>query len=208
MSYKSKYTVTKKDNTKKDNIETNIKVPSEDDKNKKQVRKAGCTILVKSASGSTINDTVFDSLEGITNKAETKSTNSFFLTFNTINNAVTAFHKLKTDSSYRIKFSYYRIFFTIDGITNSTDYNQLKTDMMKYVNKQTGSSVLYCKFYRKDDKFIGCGDLTIDTLTGMNTLIAKENNNNEYSFGSFKGAFYRYNSNKMKNNEQSLKTNT
>ena len=205
MSYKPKSTVTK---TKKDNIEKNIKILSEDDKNKKSVRKAGCTILVKSASGSTIDGTVFDNLEGLINKAETKSTNSFFLTFNTISNAVNAFHKLRTDSSYRIKFSYYRIFFTIDGITNSTDYNQVKTDMMNYVSKQTGSSVLYCKFYRKDNKFIGCGDLTIDTLTGMNTLIAKENNNNEYSFGSFKGAFYRYNSKKEKNNEQPSKFDT
>jgi hypothetical protein len=185
-------------------VETNVKAYSEDDKNKKSVKKAGRTLLVKSASGSTIDDTVFDSLEGLTNKAETKSTNSFFLTFDNVGNAVKAFRKLRADSTtYRVKFSYYRIFFTMDGLTDSTDYNQVKKELMDHVGKQIASSVLYCKFYRKDNKYLGCGDFTIDTLTGMNTLLAKDGSNKEYSFGSFKGTFYRYNGKKGKTFEQS-----
>ena len=185
-------------------VETDVKARSEDDKNKKSVKKAGRTLLVKSASGSAIDGSVFDSLEGLTNKTETKSTNSFFLTFDNVGNAVKAFRKLRADSiTYRVKFSYYRIFFTMDGLTDSTDYNQVKKELMDYVSKQTVSSVLYCKFYRKDNKFIGCGDFTIDTITGMNTLLAKDGSNKEYSFGSFKGTFYRYNGKKEKTSEQS-----
>jgi hypothetical protein len=186
-------------------VEANFKAQSDDDKTRKSVKKAGRTLLVKSASSSAIDGTVFDSLEGLTDKAETKSTNSFFLTFDNVGNAVNAFRKLRADSNtYRVKFSYYRIFFTMDGLTDSTDYNQVKKELTDYVSKHTSSNVLYCKFYRKDSKFLGCGDFTIDTLTGMNTLLSKDGGNKEYSFGSFKGTFYRYNGKKGKTTEQSV----
>ena len=92
----------------------------------------------------------------------------------------------------------------MEGLTDSTDYNKVKKELMEYVGKQTASSVLYCKFYRKENKFIGCGDFTLDTLAGMNTLLIKDDGNKEYSFGSFKGSFYRYNSNKGKTLDQSI----
>jgi hypothetical protein len=180
--------------------ETNVNVQLDDANSKKSVHKPGRTIIVKSASGSNIDGAVFNNLEGLTDKAETKTTNSFFLTFNNVDNAVNAFNKLYADSStYRVKFSYYRIFFTMDGLTDKSDYNQVKTELTEYVSKQTASNVLYCKLYRKDNKFLGCGDLTLDTLGGMNTLLVKDGSNKEYSFGSFKGTFYRYNGKKEKN---------
>jgi hypothetical protein len=178
------------------------------DTTSKSIRKAGRTLLIKSSPGSTINSSQFDSLEGLTNKAETKSSGSFFLTFDNVTNAVSAFSKLRAEAStYRVKFSYYRIFFTMDGLTDLTDYNQIKKELCAHVENQTGSNVLYCKFYCKDKKYLGCGDFTIDTLSGMNKLLAKENNNKEYSFGSYKGTFYRYNGKKDKTNNQSITTN-
>ena len=30
------------------------------------------------------------------------------------------------------------------------------------------------KLYKKDNKYMGCGDFTIDTLEGMNKLVSKE----------------------------------
>lgn len=183
-------------------------VDQNNEKVKKSVRKAGRTILVKSNDSLPIDGSIFDSFEGLTNKAETKSTNSFFLTFDSVTNAVSAFRTLRTESSkYRVKFSYYRIFFTMDGLTESSDYNQVKKELMDYVAKQTTTTVLYCKFYRKDNKYLGCGDFTIDTLTGMNTLLAKDSGNNEYSFDSYKGTFYRYNGKKNKPIEQQVMTN-
>ena len=42
----------------------------------KSVRKAGRTLLIKSAPGYNINTTIFDNLEGIVATSETKSTKS------------------------------------------------------------------------------------------------------------------------------------
>lgn len=171
---------------------------------KKMIRKPGRTILVKSLSGKTIGESVFDSLSGLQSKAQTKSSSSYFLTFDSVDSALNAYRKLKEGSSdYKVKYSTYRIFFTMNGLNDSTDYNQVKKELVEHVTKQTGSSVLYCKFYRKDSKFIGCGDLTIDTLEGMNSLLNKEGGKKEFSFGSFSGTFYRYNG-KSKSNSSTL----
>jgi hypothetical protein len=162
-------------------------------------RKAGRTLLIKSASGTPLTSSLFESFQGLQSNVETKSTNSFFLTFDTADNAVLALESLKSNSSdYLVKFSYYRVFFTMTGLEDTTDYNQLKKSMTEYVSEHTKTNVLYCKFYRKGDKYLGCGDLTIDSLEGMNTLLSKESGFKDYSFNDYSGSFYRFNSNKDK----------
>jgi len=173
-----------------------------DEKSKKTAYKPGRTLLLKSASGSQLNSSVFTGLEGLKSHTETKSTSSFFLTFNTVSDAVNAYKKLRNDSNdHRVKYSYYRVFFTMNGLTESSDYNQVKKDLMEYVSKMTKASVLYCKLYRQDSKFLGCGDFTIDTLDAMNTLLSKESGLKDYTMGSLSGTFYRYNSKKEKSND-------
>ena len=179
-----------------------------DDKQKKSVRKAGRTILVKSVSGGSIESSVFDSLTGLVSRSETKSSSSYFLTFDNVTNSVNAFRKLRTDSTdYKVKFSYYRVFFTVNGLTDSSDYNQVKQDIVNYVSDKTKSSVLYCKLYRKENKYLGCGDFTIDTIDGMNTLLAKEGGLKEFTVGQLTGTFYRYNGKKDKSEQQENATN-
>jgi len=204
--------VTKKDfsSTKQLNTTTPVvasvnvngeKVQSED--KKKSVRKAGRTLLVKSVSGSSIDSSVFTSLTGLVSSSETKSSSSYFLTFDNVTNSVNAFRKLRTDSAdYKVKFSYYRVFFTVNGLTDSSDYNQVKQDIVTYVGDKTKSSVLYCKLYRKDEKYLGCGDFTIDTIDGMNTLLAKDGGLKEFTVGQLTGTFYRYNGKKDKSEQQ------
>jgi len=173
-----------------------------DDKSKKAVRKPGRTLLLKSASGDQLNSSVYTGLEGLESHTETKSTSSYFLTFNTVSNAVNAYKKLRNDSNnYRVKYSYYRVFFTMNGLTESSDYNQVKKDLMEHVSKNAGASVLYCKLYRQDTKFLGCGDFTIDTLDAMNALLSKESGLKDYTIGSLSGSFYRYNSKKEKSDD-------
>ena len=173
-----------------------------DDNSKKAVRKPGRTLLLKSASGSKLNSSVFTSLEGLKSHTETKSTSSYFLTFNTVSDAVNAYKKLRNESSdYRVKYSYYRVFFTMNGLTESSDYNQVKKDLMEHVTKTSDASVLYCKLYRQDTKFLGCGDFTIDTLDAMNTLLSKEGGLKDYTMGGLSGTFYRYNSKKEKSDD-------
>ena len=175
---------------------------TDDSKLKKSVHKPGRTLLVKSVSGNTINTSVFDSLEGLKNKSETKSSSSYFLTFNTVPDAVNAYQKLRSESSdYRIKYSYYRIFFTMNGLSELSDYNQVKKDLVDLVSKNASISVLYCKLYRQETKYLGCGDFTIDTLDGMNTLLSKDGGLKDYTMGGLTGTFYRYNSKKDKSEE-------
>jgi len=180
-------------------IETN---EDSDDVQNKTMRKAGRTVLVKTISGNSIDSSVFDSLVGIISHSETKTSNSYFLTFDNTTNSLNAYNKLKLDSSdYKVKFSYYRVFFTINGLTDSTEYNQVKHDISTFVTDKTNSTVLYCKLYRKDNKYIGCGDFTIDTIDGMNILLSKDVGIKEFTIGDLSGVFYRYNSKKEKSDQ-------
>jgi hypothetical protein len=167
---------------------------------KKSVRKAGRTLIVKSFSGSLLDGSVFDSLEGLTSKNETNSSSSFFLTFDTVQNAVNAFRKLRSLSNdYRIKYSYYRVFFTITGLTDTSDYDQVKNGLMNYITtSNTSSAVLYCKLYRKGTQYIGCGDLTLDTVDGMKQLLSKDSQFKNFSFDNYTGSFYSYNNKRDK----------
>ena len=63
---------------------------------------------------------------------------------------------------------------------------------------ENGASVLYCKLYKKDNKYIGCGDCTIDTMEGMNMLLNKDTNLKDFTVGSYSGTFFRYNNKKHK----------
>ncbi len=181
-------------------------VSAEDSTDKKSVRKAGRTLLVKSVSGDELNPTMFDGFEGLTTKTETKSTKSYFLTFDTVTNSVNAFRKLRKESpECRVKYSYYRVFFTMNGLVDTTEYNQVKTELTEHVTKQTGANVLYCKLYRKDNKYLGCGDFTIDTLDGMNMLLSKEGTLKEFTLptSSVTGTFYRFNGKKVGSQNES-----
>ena len=52
--------------------------------------------------------------------------------------------------------------------------------------------VLYYKQYMKDNKFIGCGDFTIDTKESMDKLLNKDEFKN-YTIDTLSGTYYRYN---------------
>ena len=151
----------------------------------------GRTLLVKTSTNISYDFT------GLLNKAETKSSNTVFLTFDTKENSSAAYQKLVSmGGDVKVKYSYYRVFFTMSGLTDTSDYNMVKKDMTEMVESKTGSSVLYFKLYRKNSSFIGCGDFTLDTMEGMNKLLSKENNNKDYQLGSHNGTFYRYTSTK------------
>ena len=89
-----------------------------------KINKPGRTLLVKSATDASITSKSFDQFEGIISKFETKNYNSYFITFDTIQNALNAFNILNEDTqTYNVKFSYYRIFFKIEH--NENDLSEL-----------------------------------------------------------------------------------
>ena len=67
---------------------------------------------------------------------------------------------------------------------------------MNYVFDNTKSNVLYCKLYSKNRKYLGCGDLTVDTLDGMLKLLSKDSNLKDFTIDSYTGSFYKFNDKK------------
>jgi hypothetical protein len=163
------------------------------------MRKAGKTLLIKSFHGNILDETLFQELDGLEKKNIINDGKSVFLTFDTPQNALASLKALKEKSNeLRIKFSYYKVFFTIDGLTDQSDYNTVKKNIMDYISNNVNANVLYCKLYCKNNKYIGCGDLTVDTLDGMIKLLSKENGLKDFKLDSYSGCFYKYNDKKIK----------
>jgi hypothetical protein len=159
---------------------------------KKQNRprsKAGRTLLVKPSNGN-FDVSVFEGLAGLTSKHHTDKSNSHFLTFSTPQDALSALKKIKGTQNARAKFAHYRIFFKVEGLTDSSDYNAVKTAHTDLINK-LGGGVLYYRLYRKENKFIGCGDLTVDTKAVFDKLLSDEESK-EFKTEGFSGTHFRY----------------
>jgi len=169
-----------------------------DFRNKKLVRKAGRTLIVRTLNDAALDENHISNLEGFVKKSETKN-NTTFLVFDTPQNALAGLRTIKSKSeNYRIKFSYYKLFFTINGLNDNSVYNDVKKSLVDYVSKQSNTSVLYCKLYCKDKKYLGCGDLTVDTLDALNLLLSKDNGMKDFKIDSLSGTFYKFNSKKEK----------
>lgn len=154
------------------------------DLNKKMIRKPGRTLVVKS------NDPVSTTFTGLQKSVQTANGSQFFV-FDTIDNSTNAFKSLK-ESNHKVKFAHYRLFFTINGVDESVSYNDLKTQHINWIVSNSDADVLFYKQYRKGGKFLGCGDLTIDTKESMDKLLDKDGLKN-YTFDKYSGTFYRFN---------------
>ena len=192
---KSKNNFNIKQNNKPDNF--NSKAPlnlMNNDRQKNNVKKIGRTLLIKILPHYTFNDSLIENLTGLVNKTNITTTRILFLTFNTNINALNALKQLKPHSynNFYIKFSYYKLFFTLHGLTAETNYTETKKKLIEYISSKSDIQILYCKFYCKDNNYLGCGDLTVDTFDGMNKLLSKENGLKEFAFDNLSGVFYTY----------------
>jgi hypothetical protein len=160
--------------------------------------KAGRTLLVKPSSGN-FDASIFEGMAGLTSKHHTEKSNSYFLVYTTAQEALTALKTIKNKSgnSARVKFAHYRIFFKVEGLTDTSDYNTIKTAHTEMINKvATGNQggVLYYRLYRKDNKFIGCGDMTVDTKEVFDKLLT-DDGLKTFKGEGFSGTHYRYKKN-------------
>jgi len=165
---------------------------------KKFARKAGKTLLIKAKDGCTVKDEWFSSLDGLTKDgvAKTAKTGSYFLTFDDASKSLDALKQIRKDhdKDLMVKFAHYRVFFTMDGLNESIDYNTVKQKHVDFVSEHTGSEVLYYKLYR-NKSYIGCGDLTIDTKEALDKLLSSDHNK-QFDLGDgHVGTFYRYSKN-------------
>ena len=166
-------------NNNKDNNTMNNK------DNNKKVLKPGRTLVVKSD-----NVLSTEGITGLLNNVQTLNGIQFFV-FDTVENSKNAFKFFK-ESNVKVRFAHYRIFFTMTGAEDCVSYNELKTNHIKWVVENSDANVLYYKQYRKAGKFLGCGDITIDTKESMDKLLDKNGLKN-YTFEKYSGTYYRYN---------------
>jgi len=158
-------------------------------KNNKIVRKPGRTILVKST-----DPVPTENLKGLLSSVKTNNDNNF-LVFDTVENSKEAFKTLRQNNDIKIKYAHYRIFFTMSGLDDTTDYTTLKKSHIDWIKEKSNADVLYYKQYKKENKYLGCGDFTIDTKESLDKLLSKTDLKT-YSFEKFSGIFYRYNNKK------------
>jgi len=152
--------------------------------NNKLTPKPGKTLVIK-----TNNLIPTDNFTGLVNS--TSINGRQFLVFDTVDNSMNVYKILK-DTNVKVRYAHYRIFFILNGIDENIEYDQLKKTHMDWIVKNSDANVLYYKQYRKDGKFLGCGDFTIDTKECMDKLLDKEGLKT-HSFDSYTGTFYRYN---------------
>ncbi len=168
--------------------------PQENGSKKKFTRKAGKTLLLKEKDGSSIDESWFTKLDGLTSHYKTEKTGSYFLTFDDTDKSLEALKTIRKDhdTDVMVKFAHYKVFFTMEGLQDETDYNTVKEKHVQFVQNKTDSEVLYYKLYRKKN-YLGCGDLTIDTKEALDKLLSKDQNK-EFDLGEGQtGVFYRYN---------------
>ena len=180
----------------------NVNVSVQKDGKKKNVRKAGKTLLIKPSDGVNIVETWFNDLSGVVSVIKTAKTGSYFLTFDNIGNSLEALKSLRKDHEGEIlvKFAHYKLFFTMTGLSDDSDYNSIKTKHIQFIEENTDSKVLYYKLYR-NKSYLGCGDVTIDTKAGLDILLDKDKFKEFDISDNNTGVFYRFNRSKSKDEE-------
>ena len=80
------------------------------------------------------------------------------------------------------------------GLQNESDYGVVKTAHTGLVTSVAKCNVLYYRLYRKNNGYIGCGDMTVDTKEGFDALMSQEILKN-YTVESLSltGIHYKYN---------------
>ena len=153
------------------NEETQVKISK---------KKPGRTLLVSSEYKDEIN------LSGLKDIHETSS-GSRFLVFDNTENAKDGYESLK-EKGVKTKYSYYKVFLRLKDVNLDSNYDDLKNDLIELSTKLNNVNILYLKFYTKDKKLMGSGDLTVDTKDGLDELVKMKDL--EFKEGSV--SFYRF----------------
>ena len=173
---------------------------TEQQRTRNYIRKAGRTVLVKFSEQTEFDPTSY-SLDGLQTHHCAEKSNSYFLTFDDVPHSLNGLRVLRKElgDSARVKFAYYRVFFKMNGLTNESDYNTVKTQHRELLSSQ-GHQVLYYRLYRRNDEFVGSGDMTLDTMEGFDYLMSE---NREFTLDcGVSGTHYRYNRNRTPHTTQ------
>jgi hypothetical protein len=182
-------------------IETKLQVnePNVEHGQHKQLIIPGRTLIVKSKDSQAIDLSKFSTLTGLESKAEINHHNSVFLVFDSITNSESALNSLTT--TYNVKYSYYKIFVSLTTNISDNNFDKSKTELEQLVLNSTGTNILFSKFYRKNNNYMNCGYIVVDTIDAMKKLISKESEHKQFKTESLTGTFYRFNNSKYKSPE-------
>jgi len=167
-----------------------------DSQQSKQPIKPGRTLIVKSKNHQSINMSTFDGLEGLESKTEINQHNSVFLVFDSVSHSEKALESLT--GSFHVKYSYYKVFVSLTNNITDDNMDKSKMELEQLVLSNTGSNVLFSKFYRKNNSYMNCGYMVVDTIDAMKKLISKESEFKQFKTESLAGTFYRFNNTKYK----------
>jgi hypothetical protein len=162
------------------------------DKKRNFVRKAGRTLLVR-----TDEDFSSSGYDGLVNshQVERNGHTSYFLTFDTSDHSLEALRSIRKQygQDARVKFAYYKIYFRMEGLSSDSSYEDVKTQHREFVHTNTSGQVLYYRLYRKDDQFVGSGEMTVDTKDGFDQLVGKESTHKTFTLScGVSGTHYPY----------------
>lgn len=153
-------------------------------------RKPGRTLVVKVDEDFDVSS--LKSLSNMKQMNEVKNNNTLFLTFNDTASATSALTELNKMDGLSCRYSYYRVFFKLNGLTESSTYENVKKVHTAWVEKNTGGKVLEYNLYRKKDTFLNCGDLVVDLKSSLDLLLTLENLKNYELDGDLKGTYHKY----------------
>ena len=159
--------------------------------------------MIRCENNNKLESLKLDNLEGMIKESIIVKETIKFLLFDTSENALTALKQIKRiNPDIYIKFGYYKIFFLINGLTTESDYSEVKKELIDYIKEKIpDSDILYCKLYNNNSNYLGCGDLTVDTLETMLELISKSSVLKNFTFNKYTGSFFKFNNkNKEYNN--------
>jgi hypothetical protein len=160
-------------------------------------KKPSLTIILSPADNSSINESVFKNLKGLTQANKNKS-NGYFLEFDNLENAKNAFDTLKLNNKLLEKYGFYNLFVKVSGLTDSSDYQECKDKITGYVKEKINGNVPFFKLYRKQDKYIGCAKLTVDTKKAMDKILDEASDIKNCTVGNLNLTFYPFRNDKKK----------
>jgi len=151
-------------------------------------RQPGRTLVVKFDEDFDVSS--LKSLSNMKQMNEVKN-NTLFLTFNDTASATSALTELNKMDGLSCRYSYYRVFFKLNGLTESSTYENVKKVHTAWVEEHTGGKVLEYNLYRKKDTFLNCGDLVVDLKTSLDLLLLEKLKNYELD-GGLNGTYHKY----------------
>lgn len=162
-------------------------------------RQPGRTLVVKVEENFDVSS--LKSLNNMKQMNEVKN-NTVFLMFNDVKSATSALTELNNMDGISCRYCYYRVFFKLNGLTESSSVEDVKKMHIAWVEKQTGGNVLEYNLYRNRDTFLNCGDLVVDLKSSLDLLLSLDNFKNYELDGDLKGTYYRFNKRGRRSNNR------